>query len=82
MIEMSVTEVRKNLCGAIHRVLRDGDRIVLTRRGKPLAAMVPVEDLEALVAMEDKSDLAAARKAKREKGKAIPWEKAKKMLRL
>ena len=30
---------------------------MLTRRGKPVAAMVPLEDLKSLEALEDRADL-------------------------
>lgn len=42
--------------------------MVLTRRGKQLVAVIPVEDLELLTKLEDRRDLAAARKALREEG--------------
>lgn len=37
----------------------DKDRVVLTRDGKPVAAVVPIEDLEALEAADDAADEAA-----------------------
>jgi prevent-host-death family protein len=58
----------------LNRVRYQGERVVVERRGKGVAALVPVEDLELLQALEDRIDLAAARKALREPGR-IPWEK-------
>ena len=82
MAEIAVANVRKNFSDALNRVAYGKERLVLKRRGKGVAAIVPMEDLEAIEAMEDKIDLAMARKALKEKGKPIPWEKAKKQLGL
>lgn len=46
--EVPVTQARADLAELISRVGYTGERIVLTRHGKALAALVPVEDLEAL----------------------------------
>ncbi|MDE2006848.1 MAG: type II toxin-antitoxin system prevent-host-death family antitoxin [Rhodospirillales bacterium] len=48
------------LRAAADRAARDKDRVVLTRDGKPVAALVPIEDLEALEAAEDAEDEAVA----------------------
>jgi prevent-host-death family protein len=41
----------------------DKARVVLTRDGKPVAAIVPIEDYEALEAIEDAYDAKLAREA-------------------
>lgn len=43
-----MTQARAELAELVNRVGYTGERILLTRHGKPLAALVPVEDLEAL----------------------------------
>lgn len=43
-----MTQARAELAELVNRVGYSGERILLTRHGKPLAALVPVEDLEAL----------------------------------
>jgi prevent-host-death family protein len=43
-----VTQARADLAELVSRVGYSGERILLTRHGKPLAALVPVSDLEAL----------------------------------
>jgi antitoxin (DNA-binding transcriptional repressor) of toxin-antitoxin stability system len=48
---------------AVARAERDKDRAVLTRDGRPVAAMVPIEDLAALEAAEDAADAAALAEA-------------------
>jgi prevent-host-death family protein len=47
-IEIPVTEARAQLSELINRVGFGKERIVLTRHGKPLVALVPAEVLEEL----------------------------------
>jgi prevent-host-death family protein len=58
---MTIGEARDSFSDAISRVAFGKARIVLTRRGKPLAALVPIEDIEALEALEDARDAALIR---------------------
>lgn len=51
------------LADAAARAERDGERLILTREGKPVAAIVPIEDLEALEAWEDEQDSRLATEA-------------------
>ena len=51
-----------------------GERVVLERRGKPVAAPVSMEDLQLLEQLENEADLRSLRKAKSEGGKPIPLE--------
>ena len=76
---MKVADVRNNLSEAINRVVNDGERIVLERRGKGVAALVSVEDLALLQRLEDEADIKAAKKALKEKG-GITLEEMKKRL--
>ena len=83
--KISTTTAREEFSEIVNRAAFGKERVVLTRHGKGLVAVVPVEDLEALEALEDRLDVEAAEKAiteAKEKGeKPIPWEKAKKLLR-
>ncbi|MBI4603509.1 MAG: type II toxin-antitoxin system Phd/YefM family antitoxin [Planctomycetes bacterium] len=81
MPTVSTTKVREELSETLNRVAYAGERIILGRRGKAIAALVPVEDLEILEALEDRLDVEAAKKALKEKG-SIPWTKLKKKLGL
>jgi prevent-host-death family protein len=74
---MKVADIRNQLADAINRVAYAGERIVLERRGKKVAALVSVEDLELLEEMEDQADIRAAKKALKEKG-GITLEELKK----
>jgi prevent-host-death family protein len=81
MTTLSVNDVRNDFAETLNRVRYNGERVLVARRGKGVAALVPVEDLELLRALEDRMDLAAARKALKEPGR-IPWEKVKRDLGL
>ena len=67
-MNISVVSARNNLADALNRVAYAGERIVLERRGKGVAVLVSMEDLELLEALDDKTDLRAAKKARKEKG--------------
>jgi prevent-host-death family protein len=41
---------------AIKHVAQDGERVVLTRDGQPVAAIVPLHDLRALEELDDAED--------------------------
>lgn len=88
MTTITTKEARDQFSDIVNRASYGKERIVLTRRGKGVAALIPLEDLLALEEMmkrlEDQSDVEAAQKsldeAKR-KG-TVPWEKAKEELGL
>jgi prevent-host-death family protein len=75
-MEMNIADVRDNLAEVINRVAYAGERVILRRRSKSVAAIVSMEDLELLQAAEDRADLKAALRARKEKG-AVPLEKIK-----
>lgn len=50
--DIPVTQARAELADLVNTVGYAGERILLTKHGKPLAALVPVSDLEALEAQE------------------------------
>jgi antitoxin Phd len=68
MTRLTASAVREDFSETLNRVAYKGERIVLERRGKDVAALVPVEDLELLEKLEDHMDLEAARKALEEPG--------------
>ncbi len=76
MIRLSATRAREEFSDTLNRVAYGGERIVLHRRGKDLAALVSVEDLHLLRELEDRLDLDAARRAMKEKG-SVSWEDVK-----
>ena len=76
MTTLSTTELRSNLSDTLHRVAFKGERAVVTRSGKRLVAVVPVDDLELLEAIEDAMDVDAAKEALKERG-TVAWAKVK-----
>ncbi len=81
MKSLDASQLRQEIADALNTVAFGGERIVIKRHGKRVAVLVPVDDLELLEAMEDRVDLALAKKALQEKGQ-IPWAKAKNELGL
>ena len=81
---VSTVAARQNFSELINRVAYAKDRVLLSRRNRPLAAIVPIEDIALLEEIEDREDLKAARAAISEaKRKDIkPWKQLKKELRL
>ena len=85
MTRLSVAEFRREMADALNRVAYGGERIILHRRGKDVAVLVSLEDLELLRKLEDAIDvkdaLRAEAQASSEGSKPIPWEKVKSDLR-
>lgn len=82
MSEVSTVEAREKLSDLVNRVAYGRERVTITRRGKAVAVLVPVEDALALEALEDHLDLREARKSLAEPGDNIPWEQIKQELGL
>lgn len=67
------------------RILEDKERVVISSPdGKPIAALIPLEDLEYLQELEDLRDAEIFRKAKEEamNEPTISWDSLKKELHL
>jgi prevent-host-death family protein len=80
---LDLTQARARFTEAVNRVIYRGERILIRRHGRPVAALVPVEDLALIRELEDRIDLEDARKVLAEaKGKLIPWETVKRELGL
>jgi prevent-host-death family protein len=76
MTTVTATEVRAHLSDMLSKVASKGKRVVVTRGGKKFAALVPLDDLDFLEALEDRLDIEDAKKALKEPG-SVPWEKVK-----
>jgi prevent-host-death family protein len=77
----SSAHARERFSDILNRAAFGKERVLISRRGKRLAAVVPVEDLDLLESLEDRIDLDDARARLKEKG-SIPWAKVKKDLGL
>ncbi|MGW1027223.1 type II toxin-antitoxin system Phd/YefM family antitoxin [Streptomyces sp. NPDC002577] len=54
--EIPVTQARAELADLINRVVYGGERVVVTRHGKPLVALVSAADLQRLEELEGAGD--------------------------
>ncbi len=84
MSERRISEARESFSTTVNRVAFGGERVVLTRHGRRVAAVVPIEDLELLESIEDARDLddvrdAVADPANRDR---VAWEQLKTQLNL
>jgi prevent-host-death family protein len=82
MTDLPTVQARAQLSEIIDRAAFGKERLFLTRRGKRIVAVVPIEDIELLEMLEDRIDIREARAALAEakkKGSAA-WTKLKKDL--
>jgi prevent-host-death family protein len=84
MTQRRISEARETFSETVNRAAFGGERVVLTRHGKPVAAVVPLADLDLLEALEDRIDLDEARAALTAAGdeSRVGWEELKAQLRL
>ena len=81
MKKISAVKARERFSKLVNRAAHGKERVIPTRRGKEVAAVIPLQDLKLI---EDRIDLEEARKAWKEQGDKppIPWEIVKKRLGL
>ena len=81
MTKLAASQARDTFSDTLNRVAYRGERIVLRRRGKDLAAIVPIEDLKLIQKVEDEIDLREAKKAlaeaKRKGLKPLAYERVR-----
>jgi len=82
MTSVTMAEARDDLAELVNRATYGGERVILTRRGKPLAAIISAEDLAFFEELEDANDVRAAEAALAEDAVGIPWEEARAQLGL
>jgi prevent-host-death family protein len=82
MGQVNTVNARAQFSEIINRAAFGKERVTLTRRGKEIVAVVPIEDVQLLEALEDKIDLEEARAslAEAKKKGTVPWGKIKKDL--
>ena len=79
--KLTASLARQNFSDILSRAEYRGERVIVHRGKKAVAAVVPIEDVELLERLEDEIDVAAARKALKDPS-TIPWEKIKRDLKL
>lgn len=78
--KVASSTARSEFADIVNRAAYAGERVIVHRRKKPVAAVVPLSDLELLEQLEDRIDLEDARKRLRQP--TVPWTKIKKDLGL
>ena len=63
MAHLPASKAREGFADTINRVAFGKERVIVRRRGKEVAALVPIADLRLLEELEDRIDLADARAA-------------------
>jgi prevent-host-death family protein len=66
MATVSTVLARNEFSTILNRAAFGKERVILARRGRAIAAVVPMEDVELLRALEDGADLADAIAAEQE----------------
>lgn len=73
---VTVSEARQDFADLVNRAAYGHERVRVVRRGREIAAIVPIQDVEFLERLEDEFDLEEARAvlADPESANPIPWE--------
>jgi len=86
MTRIPVTRARRTLSDVVSHVAFGGERVVLSRNGRDLAAIVPMDLYRRMEQEEDRLDVAEMHRAAREAAargeKPVPYEEARKRLGL
>ena len=83
--DISIADLRARLGDLVSRVSYKHDRVVITKHGKPVAALISASDMEKFEELEDWNDIQSAKASDRENEKAggpIPWSVVKRELKL
>jgi prevent-host-death family protein len=81
---VSVSEARQDFAELVNRAAYGDERIRIVRRGREIAAIVPIEDVEFLERLEDEYDIRMANEARAEleHAPAVPLEQVERELGL
>ncbi|UJX39208.1 type II toxin-antitoxin system Phd/YefM family antitoxin [Desulfovibrio sp. JY] len=76
---MSAADARERFAEVVNRAAYGKERIIVSRRGKPVAAVVPMDDLLLLLGLEERGDIEAVREAEAEavRDGTVAWETVK-----
>ena len=82
-MRQNASKVREGFAGVIDRVRHGGERVILQRHGRDAAAIVPLEDLALIEAIEDRLDIQEAlRRLRNPKDTTIPYDRLRKQMGL
>lgn len=78
---LAIAALRTHLGDTLNRVTYTGERVMVTRNGKPAAALISADDLEYFEELEDAADAAALDEARRtDDGQRISYHEFKRQL--
>lgn len=74
---LTASKARERLSDLLNEVSVRGDRVVLERHGKRVAAVISADDFDLLEALEDRYDLEEIRRVLAEDHERIPLDQIK-----
>ena len=76
---VAIVKARNQFADLINRVAYGKERVILSRRGRELAGLVPLEDMKLLEELENRLDLDDARAALKEAAEkgTVSWASLK-----
>jgi prevent-host-death family protein len=81
---LKLSDVRSNIADLVNRVHYGGERVVIGRAGKALAALISMQDLGLLEHLieeaEDRIDVAEADRIAADEPESLPWEEVRRGL--
>lgn len=78
MPPLATQKTHRTVSNSLTRVVTKGERVKVHRRGKAVAALIPLEDLALLEELEDRLEVEEALKVVNDPTDVIiPWDQAK-----
>ncbi len=71
---VSVAEAKNNFSDLLNRVIYRRERIIVSKHGKPVGALISAQDLQQLEELERQQTLARIKEIKKRTKKYIPFE--------
>ncbi len=83
MLTKSIGDIHREMANTINMVAHEHERVILERRGKKVAALISMEDLQLLERIEDYIDVSEAERLLADPMEVpIPYEEVRKELGL
>ena len=76
MKTVTATALREECAEALNAAAYRDERVIITKHGKPVAALISADDLEMFEALEDAADLGVVRRRLAEPDESVALEEA------
>jgi len=73
-VRVGATALRNQIGDLLARVIYRKERVIIERREKPVAALIPLEDLHLLEKFEEERDAALLKAAKESSKRLVPFK--------